>query len=191
MWVSVCVGVCYVLILFVRSQLDKELRDVVAGLGSKVESWIEVRLVPTLLGPHTPTHTTHTPTQMLSCEDERLLEFCRALSALLLVLSASPKTKETFQLPSLRATILDKLLISLDAHLAHLNVAVATELSTLYLVLYRKWSNSVGSCHGNKALSVVSQVLLSMPSALATPLYSIALSVLQSAQRSHGKCPLT
>ncbi|XP_064385444.1 nucleoporin NUP188-like isoform X2 [Halichondria panicea] len=153
-----------------KSQLDKDLRDVVAGLGVKVESWIE----------------------MLSCEDSGLLEFCRALSALLLVLSASPKTKETFQLPSLRSSILNKLIISLDAHLTHLNVAIATELSTLYLVLYRKWSNNVDSCHDNKALSVVSQVLLSMPGALATPLYAITLAVLQSAQRSRssldGRC---
>ncbi len=126
---------------------------------------------------------------MLSCEDSGLLEFCRALSALLLVLSASPKTKETFQLPSLRSSILNKLIISLDAHLTHLNVAIATELSTLYLVLYRKWSNNVDSCHDNKALSVVSQVLLSMPGALATPLYAITLAVLQSAQRSRSKCP--
>ena len=138
--------------------------------------------------PHT-VHV-HTPSQVLCGDRQGTLELAKALSLLLLVVCSSPDTRHLFKDSSLRCDILNELLHSLHAQLTKPtpDVALATELSMLYLVLFRKWSHDMIKRNNyNDALSVVSQVLLSMPSELARPLYSIAMLALQTARNHKGE----
>lgn len=139
---------------------------VVQGLGETLKAWLDM--------------------DILKREQEELLELCGAMSTLFLTLCSSPHTKDVFQSLTLRQEILSQLLEALKSHLT--TIAIATELSMLYLVLYRKWSRDIKSCHGNKALSLIGEVLLSVPSELAMPLYSIVLLVLQSSRCNEGEC---
>ena len=92
---------------------------------------------------------------------------------------------------ALRVALLDNLLTTLDHVLAEHLVSIATELCTLYLVLCRKWSHDIDGSQSNKALSLVSRFLLSMPSELATPLYAITLHALQWARHNSSEHTLT